>query len=71
MTKTEVPQMLKAAEVCRLLSISRTTLHRMNKDGRLPFVVVGPAPAKGGLVRYREDDALRLLAGEGGEKEAA
>ena len=55
MTTVEMPEMLTQAEVCDLLTISRSTLHRW--DSEFPDF---PEPRKiGRLIRY---DAAELTA---------
>lgn len=50
--------LLTEAEAGAVLRVSRQTLYRMRRDGRLSAVKVG------GSIRYRKADLLRLLSGD-------
>ena len=50
---------MTANEVAAVLKISRRTLERWDKDGKLPAIRVG------GAVRYRPADVRALIEGEG------
>lgn len=50
--------LLTEEEAARVLRISRMTLYRMRRDGRIKSVRIGRR------VLYRKADLLRLLAGD-------
>ncbi len=50
--------LLTEAEAGAVLRISRQTLYRMRRDGRLCAVKVG------GSIRYRKSDLRRLIVGD-------
>lgn len=57
--QAEAPmQVLKSAEVRRLLQISPSTLQKLRVEGTLPFTKVG------GTHYYRREDITRLLNGK-------
>lgn len=48
-------KLLKVEEVCELLSISRTTLYRLKKEG-LPYIKIND-----GVIRFEEDRVLEWI----------
>lgn len=59
MTTPTSDRLLKTAEACQSLNISRTGLWRIVRTGALPAVHLVPG---GRTVRYRESDIIRLKA---------
>jgi len=56
MTSSNAPDLLTVAEAVRLLKVSRNTLHRWRKEGRLRAYHAGPK-----AVRFRRGDLEALL----------
>ena len=54
----EYGDLLTEIEAGQVLRVSRQTLYRMRRDGRIPSVKIR------GAIRYRKADLLRLLAGD-------
>lgn len=48
-------KLLSRAEVCKLLRISLPTLSKLQKDGKLKFIILG------GSYRYRKKDVEKIL----------
>ncbi len=60
---TAAYRLLSAAEVARVLNVSRETVLKYVAGGYLPSVRVGEK----GRHRFRPEDVERLIRGEGGE----
>ena len=65
MSEKDVPRslddygdLLTETEAGQVLRVSRQTLYRMRRDGRIPSVMIR------GAIRYRKADLLRLLTGD-------
>jgi excisionase family DNA binding protein len=65
MSEQDVPRslddfgdLLTEIEAGQVLRVSRQTLYRMRRDGRITAVKIR------GAIRYRKADLLRLLAGD-------
>ena len=58
MSLDDCGDLLTEEETARVLRISRMTVYRMRRDGRLACVRIGRR------VLYRKADLLRLLAGD-------
>jgi excisionase family DNA binding protein len=54
----EFGDLLTETEAGQVLRVSRQTLYRMRRDGRMPSVKIR------GAIRYRKADLLRLLSGD-------
>ena len=54
----EYGDLLTEIEAGQVLRVSRQTLYRMRRDGRIPSVKIR------GAIRYRKADLLRLLSGD-------
>lgn len=57
----QIDRILRQAELCRVTGLSRSTLYRFERDGRLPHSIQLGQRAKG----WRESDIARWIA-EGG-----
>lgn len=58
-----VDRLLTTAEVCELLGIGETTLYRLRKDGKIPFVVLssGRGNGKRSIIRYSYQALLGFI----------
>jgi excisionase family DNA binding protein len=53
----ELPELLTAAEVARVLRLHPKTPYQWAREGRIPFVRLGP-----GAIRFLPQDVERLIA---------
>lgn len=54
----DLPDLLTEAEAGAVLRVSRMTLYRMRRDGRITAVKLR------GAIRYRKSDLERMLSGD-------